>query len=88
MLRKFPHAGSLIAFCDDEYAIPVWMRRKQLAGIERRAAAGDPMHVSKMPWGAWGPRALSHFLKEHDDFSHALPPHILFPVSFGTALFS
>ena len=42
-----PTLQSLIAFCDDEYAIPVWMRRKHLAGIERRAAAADPMHVSE-----------------------------------------
>lgn len=77
-----PTLQSLIAFCDDEYAIPVWMRRKQLAGIERRAAAADPMHVSKMPRSAWRPRALSHFLEKHDAISHAFPPHILFPIPF------
>ncbi len=78
-----PTLKSLIAFCDDEYAIPVWMGQRHLAEIERRAAGADPMHVSEMPWGVWGPRALSHFLKEHDEFRHALPPHVLYPVSFG-----
>jgi len=82
-----PTLRSLVAFCDDEYAIPVWMRRKHLAEIRRRAAAGDPMHVSEMPWGAWGPRALSHFLQQHDEFRHALPPHVLYPVSFGDRRF-
>jgi hypothetical protein len=41
------------------------------------------MHVSEMPWGAWGPRALSHFLHRHDEFRHALAPHVLYPVSFA-----
>jgi len=78
-----PTLAALIALCDDEYAIPVWARPRQLAEIERRAAAGDPMHVSEMPWGVWGPRALSHYLKVHDEFRHALPPHVLYPVGFG-----
>jgi hypothetical protein len=78
-----PSLASLIAFCEDEYAVPRWMRPVHQAEIERRAAAGDPMHVSEMPWGVWGPRALSYFLKEHDEFHHALPPHVLYPVSFA-----
>jgi hypothetical protein len=82
-----PTLASLIAFCADEYAQPRWMRPVHQAEIERRAAAGDPMHVSEMPWGVWGPRALSYFLKEHDEFGRALPPHILYPVSFGDRRF-
>ena len=78
-----PTLRALIEMCEDEYAIPVWMRPRHLAEIERRAAEGDPMHVSEMPWGAWGPRALSHFLHRHDEFRHALPPHVLYPVSFA-----
>lgn len=78
-----PTLASLIALCDDEYAVPVWMRPKHLVEIDRRAAEGDLMHVSEMPWGVWGPRALSHFLHQHDEFRHALPPHVLYPVSFG-----
>ncbi len=77
-----PTLRSLIALCEDEYAIPVWMRRAHLREIRERARAGDPMHVSEMPWGVWGPRALSHFLKAHDEFRHALPPHVLYPVPF------
>jgi len=78
-----PTLQSLIGFCDDEYAVPRWMRPVHLVEIERRAAAGDPMHVSEMPWGVWGPKALSYFLFEHDEFRHALPPHVLYPVSFA-----
>lgn len=74
---------ALMDLCDDEYAIPVWMRPRHVAEIERRAAEGDPMHVSEMPWGVWGPRALTHFLAVHDEIRYALPPHVLYPVPFG-----
>ena len=73
---------SLIDFCEDEYAIPPWMMPKHIAEMEERNAANDPMHVSEMPWGAWGPKALSHFLKQHGEFEHALDPHVLYPVPF------
>ncbi|MHA7851836.1 hypothetical protein [Roseovarius sp.] len=78
-----PTLKALIDMCDDEYTIPVWMRRAQVREIKTRHDAGDPMHVSEMPWGVWGPRALSHFLKQHDEFRHALEPHVLYPVGFA-----
>lgn len=77
-----PTLAALIAFCEDEYAIPPWMMPRHKKEMAERAAAGDPMHVSEMPWGAWGPKALSHFLHKHDEFRHALAPHVLYPVPF------
>ncbi len=77
-----PTLRDLIEFCEDEYAIPVWFDAKKVAEMRERAASNDPMHASEMPWGAWGPRALSHFLHKHDEFGHALEPHVLYPVSF------
>jgi len=77
-----PTLGALIEFCEDEYAIPPWMMPRHRQEMEERAEAGDPMHVSEMPWGAWGPKALSHYLRKHDEFRHALPPHVLYPVPF------
>jgi len=77
-----PTLRALVAFCADEYAVPEWMPPRHVAIMRDRVAAGDPMHVSEMPWGAWGPKALSHFLHRHDEFRHALPPHVLYPVPF------
>ncbi|MGJ8621919.1 MAG: hypothetical protein ACSHW1_04020 [Yoonia sp.] len=77
-----PTLTALIDFCEDEYAIPPWLPRRQRTEIEARQAAGDPMHVSEMPWGVWGPAALSYYLKQHDEFQHALAPHVLYPVPY------
>ncbi|PRY76232.1 hypothetical protein CLV80_10930 [Yoonia maritima] len=74
--------NDLINFCEDEYAIPTWMMPKHVKEMEERQANNDPMHVSEMPWGAWGPKALSHFLKKNDEFKYSLAPHVLYPVPF------
>ena len=35
-----------------------------------------------MPWGVWGPHALTHFLKETGEIRHALPRAALYPVAY------
>lgn len=72
----------LVAFCEDEYAIPVWMPPRHVAEMRDRAEAGSPLHVSEMPWGAWGPRALTHFLHKNDEFHHRQAEHVLYPVPY------
>src|SRR6056297_462510 len=51
-----PTLGALIEFCEDEYAIPPWMMPRHRQEMEERAEAGDPMHVSEMPWGRGAPK--------------------------------
>ena len=77
-----PALSALIDFCEDEYAIPPWMMPKHKREMRARAEAGDPMHVSEMPWGAWGPKALSHFLHRSGEFDRSLAPHVLYPIPF------
>lgn len=77
-----PTLAGLIAACEDEYAIPPWMPPRHRAVMEEAAQAGEPMHVSQMPWGAWGPPALSYFLQQHGEFARAFEPHVLYPVPF------
>ena len=77
-----PTLQGLIEFFEDEYAIPPWMMPKHKREMRARAEAGDPMHVSEMPWGAWGPKALSHFLRSSGEFDRSLAPHVLYPIPF------
>lgn len=64
-----PTLRGLIAFCEDEYAILPWMMPRHRQEMQKLAKSGDPMHVTEMPWGAWGPKALSHFLKKMTNFA-------------------
>lgn len=74
--------GRLLDFTSDEYAIPAWYGDKYRQELEARKAAGDPVHAGDMPWGVWGPHALTHFLKETGEIRHALPRVALYPFEY------
>ncbi|HQU67247.1 MAG TPA: hypothetical protein PLI43_03515 [Albidovulum sp.] len=74
--------GRLLDFTSDEYAIPEWYGDKYRKELEARKAAGDPVHAGEMPWGVWGPHALTHFLKETGEIRHALPRAALYPFEY------
>jgi len=73
---------ALIAFCADEYPIPPWLPEDEIARLEGLRAAGTPEHVTVLPWGVWGPAALTHFLKETGEIEHAMPRKAFYPISF------
>ncbi|MCA0272787.1 MAG: hypothetical protein LCH69_12080 [Proteobacteria bacterium] len=72
----------LLDFTSDEYAIPVWYGDKYRKELEALKAAGNPVHAGEMPWGVWGPHALTHFLKETGEIRHALPRAALYPFEY------
>ncbi|MBK1636322.1 hypothetical protein CKO19_11310 [Rhodovulum adriaticum] len=77
-----PALDALLHMTRDEYAIPDWYTAKERAPLEARAAAGDPVHVADMPWGVWGPHAITHYLQKTGEAQYALPVHGLYPVPF------
>jgi hypothetical protein len=74
--------GRLLDFTSDEYAIPEWYGDKYRKELEARKASGDPVHAGEMPWGVWGPHALTHFLKATGEIRHALPRAALYPFEY------
>jgi hypothetical protein len=46
---------------------------------------GRGLHISEWPWGSIGPRGLTHHLKRHDEFSHALPIEAFYPIPLNDA---
>lgn len=74
--------GRLLEFTSDPHAIPPWFDDMTRADLERRRAAGEPLHAGQMSWGVWGPQALTHFLHETGEAKYALPRAALYPISF------
>jgi len=77
-----PVLEDLIKHTEDPYSIPPWLPpwlRRQLAKAKEE---GNPKHAGEMPWGVWGPRALTWLLKEHDEAKYSLPKHALYPVPY------
>jgi len=75
--------AALLDFTTDEFAIPLWYSEKYRADCEVAKAAGKPIHASEMPWGVWGPHAITHFLKATSEVRFAMPQAALYPVPYG-----
>ena len=41
---------------------------------------GRGVPIDRWPWGSTGPRALTAYLRQHDELKHALPMDVLYPV--------
>jgi len=78
-----PALQGLLAFTRQEYPVPEWLPPRHLGEIRKRAAEGDPMHVSEMPWGIWGPLGVTAFLQQTGEDVHASPRDVYYPVHFA-----
>lgn len=74
--------GQLLDFTSDEYAIPPWFSDADRAEMEAKKEAGTPVHAGEMPWGVWGPHAITHFIHATGEDKYALPPVALYPVPY------
>jgi hypothetical protein len=73
---------ALLDFTADEFAIPLWYDDAYRTELAAKKAAGTPVHAGEMPWGVWGPHALTHFLKATGDVRYALPRVALYPFAY------
>ncbi len=76
---------AMLEFTSDEYPVPPWLPAQERARLERARERGDGVHVSLMPWGVWGPDALTWFLKQTGEIEHAREKHVIYPVPFAIA---
>lgn len=72
----------MLAFMEETHPKPNWIAPKIQTEMHRRAAEGDPMHVSEFPWGIWGPIGLTAFARETGEISHAKPVDVFYPLPF------
>ena len=72
----------LVDFTADPHAIPTWYGDDYARELEARREAGDPVHAGDMPWGVWGPHALTHFLKETGEIRFSMPRPALYPFAY------
>jgi hypothetical protein len=74
--------AGLLEFTSDAFAIPAWFDATERARLERLRDAGTPVHAGEMPWGVWGPHALTHFLQVTGEVRFALPTVALYPIEY------
>ncbi len=76
---------AMLKFTSDEYPIPPWYSAEKQAELQALKDAGQGVHVSLLPWGVWGPDALTWFLQETGEISNSKPGHVIYPVPFKQA---
>lgn len=72
----------LIEYTEDPYAIPPWLPERHQNELIEARNAGNPKHVGEMPWGVWGPSALTWLLERNGEAHHAMQPHVLYPIPY------
>jgi hypothetical protein len=77
-----PALAGLLAMTEDEYGIPFWYNEDTKARLRARAEAGDPVHVGDLPWGTWGPHAITAWLHHTGEAARAFDREVLYPVPF------
>ena len=59
--------------------IPLQSTPEQRAAYENRIAQNEVWDFRALRWGASGPKALDHFLIQHDEKKHAQPTQVFYP---------
>ncbi len=74
--------AGLLEMSGDEYGIPFWYGEAAKAKLQALADAGMPTHVSDLPWGVWGPHAVTAYVHKTGEDKYAFPRDVLYPVPF------
>ena len=74
--------AGLLEMSDDEYSIPFWYSDGAKAKLQAQADAGNPVHVSDLPWGVWGPHAVTAWVHRTGEDKYAFEREVLYPVPF------
>ncbi|MEW2915467.1 hypothetical protein AB1A64_00190 [Ruegeria sp. ANG10] len=80
--KDSPTLYDLIEYTNDPYRLPHWLPPKHRAVLVQSALAGDRKHASEMPWGIWGPRALTWLLQQNKEARFSKPQEVLYPVGY------
>lgn len=78
-----PVLKDLIDYTSNKYPVPPFVDAQVQRQLVMARLAGTPVHVSQMPWGVWGPFALTHFVKSNRGEQFACPPEVFYPVHFS-----
>lgn len=83
--KDSPLLDDLIAFTSDDHAIPPFLPMKGRLRLTLRKWTGRPKHVADMPWGVFGPMALTHFIEKHGMTEDAERSRVFYPVPYTEA---
>ncbi len=84
-----PHNSSIIGelcdFVSQKYPIPPYYDEATRFDLEQKSKSGHPVDVRDLPWGVYGPQALTYFVRKHNLLHLSQPPEVFYPIHFTIA---
>lgn len=77
-----PALNNMLEFFEDEYAIAPWLKPWQQRELTQERDAGHPVHMTEQNWGFTGPGAVTWFLQDSGELSHARSEAAFYPIPF------
>lgn len=77
--------ADIMAFVAEEFPIPAFYSERVKQQLAARKHAGQTVHVKYLPWGVWGPDALTHYIGVNGLAKAAKPPPVFYPVHWSHA---
>ncbi|WP_128253596.1 glycosyltransferase family 2 protein [Falsirhodobacter deserti] len=74
--------NELYAFLTSPQPVPPWMKGKHREEIARRWETDAGFGIGDLPWGTFGPKAVTQFAIATGELEHAAPQTAFFPVTF------
>ncbi|RED18422.1 hypothetical protein [Pontivivens insulae] len=75
--------GMLLDLTSDPYNIPEFHNPRARERHRLAKEAGTPVHASEMPWGVWGPHAVTWAAKKSGNADKAQAREVYYPVHFA-----
>ena len=75
--------GSLLNLTSNDYEAPKWLSFRRRLTIKILNSMGNKVRPVERYWGHWGPKALTHYLRESGEIRYTMPVEVLYPVAFS-----
>lgn len=85
LLRDSPLLADLVAFTGERHPIPPFFPFRRRVRLHWSKLRGRPVPIEDMPWGVFGPAALTHFVGRHGQRQLARAPEVFYPVQYADA---
>ena len=81
-----PILKDLIQYTSTYFPIPPFFSKRRRLMLVALKAIGRPVHVSQMPWGVWGPNALTYFVRSNGMEHQAVGSSVFYPIPYEHCL--
>lgn len=85
LAQKGKLLADIMAFVAEEHPIPAFYSERVRHQLATRKQIGKAMHVKDLPWGVWGPDALTYYISINGLTKTAKSPAVFYPVHWSHA---